>query len=73
VTSDWWWPWWWSSLFDVCVVLVAACVVWRSSKRAVRGVAVLVMLGAIVAAVLAPLVMKRSDDMRPMPEMPMTP
>jgi hypothetical protein len=58
MARDWWWPWWISSLFDVGVVVLAAFVFVRASRRRVRQVATVVAIGALVAAGLAPLVMK---------------
>ncbi len=58
MARDWWWPWWISSLFDVGVVVLAVIVFVRANRRLVRQVATLVGIGAIVAAVLAPVVMK---------------
>jgi hypothetical protein len=58
VARDWWWPWWISSLFDVGVVVLAVIVFLRANRRLVRQVAVVVGIGAIVAAGLAPVVMK---------------
>jgi hypothetical protein len=58
VARDWWWPWWISSLFDVGVVVLAVIVFMRANRRLVRQVAVVVGIGALVAAGLAPVVMK---------------
>jgi hypothetical protein len=59
--DTWWWPWWVSSLIDV-VVMIAALVAFRfSRRRAVRALAVLVAVG-LVAAVLAPVVMTDQSD-----------
>jgi hypothetical protein len=62
VARDWWWPWWISSLFDVCVVVLAVVVFVRSSRRRVRQIATVIGIGAIVAAGLAPVVMKDMDS-----------
>jgi hypothetical protein len=66
VARDWWWPWWISSLFDVGVVVLAVIVFVRSNRRRVRQIATLVGIGAIVAAGLAPVVMKDMDSNSPM-------
>jgi len=58
VARDWWWPWWISSLFDVGVVVLAVIVFVRANRRLVRQIATLVGIGAIIAAGLAPVVMK---------------
>ena len=65
MARDWWWPWWISSLFDVGVVVLAVIVFVRANRRLVRQVAVVVGIGAIVAAGLAPVVMKgKASDTR---------
>ena len=66
VARDWWWPWWISSLFDVGVVVLAVIVFVRANRRLVRQVAVVVGIGAIVAAGLAPVVMKGKASNSPM-------
>jgi hypothetical protein len=66
MARDWWWPWWISSLFDVCVVVVAVIVFVRANRRLLRQVAVVVGIGAIVAAGLAPVVMKGKASDSPM-------
>jgi hypothetical protein len=66
VARDWWWPWWISSLFDVGVVVLAVIVFMRANRRLVRQVAVVVGIGAIVAAGLAPVVMKGKASDTPM-------
>jgi len=68
MARDWWWPWWISSLFDVGVVVLAAIVFVRASRRRVRQVATVVAIGALVAAGLAPVVMKgkASNSRNPM-------
>jgi hypothetical protein len=58
VARDWWWPWWISSLIDVGIVVLAVTVFVRVNKRRVRQIAALIGIGAIVAAGLAPVVMK---------------
>ncbi len=58
MARDWWWPWWISSLFDVGVVVLAVIVFVRANRRLVRQIATLVGIGAIIAAGLAPVVMK---------------
>jgi hypothetical protein len=62
VARDWWWPWWISSLFDVGVVVLAVIVFVRSNRRRVRQIATVIGIGAIVAAGLAPVVMKDMDS-----------
>ena len=66
VARDWWWPWWISSLIDVGIVVLAVIVFVRASRRRVRQIAALVGIGAIVAAGLAPVVMKGKDSNSPM-------
>jgi hypothetical protein len=60
--DDWWWPWWVSTLIDLGVVVFALLVFSRASRRAVRAVALLVVLAGLVAAVMAPIVMKDKPD-----------
>jgi hypothetical protein len=67
MARDWWWPWWISSLFDVAVVVLAVIVFVRANRRLVRQVAAVVAVGAIVAAGLAPVVMKGKASNSPMP------
>ena len=67
VARDWWWPWWISSLFDVGIVVLAVIVFVRTDRRRVRQVATLVGIGALVAAGLAPVVMKGKESSSPMP------
>jgi hypothetical protein len=66
VARDWWWPWWISSLFDVGVVVLAVIVFVRANRRRVRQVATVVAIGALVAAGLAPVVMKGKASNSPM-------
>ena len=66
MARDWWWPWWISSLIDVGIVVLAVIVFVRSNHRLVRQIATLVGIGAIVAAGLAPVVMKDTDSSSPM-------
>jgi hypothetical protein len=66
VARDWWWPWWISSLIDVGVFVVALVVFVRANRRLVRQVATVVGIGAIVAACLAPVVMKGKASNSPM-------
>jgi len=66
VARDWWWPWWISSLFDVGVLVLAVIVFVRANRRLVRQVAAVVGIGAIVAAGLAPVVMKGKASNSPM-------
>jgi hypothetical protein len=60
--DDWWWPWWVSTLIDLGVVAIALFVWSRASRSAVRAVALLVVLAGLVAAVMAPIVMKDKPD-----------
>jgi hypothetical protein len=66
VARDWWWPWWISTLFDVGVVVLAVIVFVRANRRRVRQVAAVIGIGAIVAAGLAPVVMKGEASNSPM-------
>ena len=66
VARDWWWPWWVSSLIDVGIVVLAVIVFVRANRRLVRQIATLVGIGAIVAAGLAPVVMKGKASNSPM-------
>jgi hypothetical protein len=66
VARDWWWPWWISSLIDVGIVVLAVIVFVRANRRLVRQIATLVGIGAIVAAGLAPVVMKGKASDSPM-------
>lgn len=68
--DDWWWPWWVSTLIDLAVVAVALVVWLRAKNRAVRVVAVLFVIGGLVAAVMAPIVMTEEPD-NPKGEPPM--
>ena len=60
--DHWWWPWWVSSLIDIGVVVLALAVFLASSRRAVRAVAGVFVLAGLVAAVMAPIVMKEKPD-----------
>jgi hypothetical protein len=60
--DHWWWPWWVSSLIDIGIVLIALAVFLVSSRRVVRLVAGLLVLAGLVAAVMAPIVMKEKPD-----------
>ena len=53
-------------MFDVGVVVLAVIVFMRANRRLVRQVAVVVGIGAIVAAGLAPVVMKGKASDSPM-------
>ncbi len=66
VARDWWWPWWVSSLIDVGVFAIALVVFVRAKRRLARQVATVVGIGAIVAAGLAPVVMKHKGSSPPM-------
>jgi hypothetical protein len=58
VARDWFWPWWVSSLIDVAIFAIALTVFLRARRRVVRQVAVVIGVAALVAAGLAPVVMK---------------
>jgi hypothetical protein len=60
--NHWWWPWWVSTLIDFGVIANRLFVWSRASRRAVRAVALLFVLGGLVAAVMAPIVMKEKPD-----------
>lgn len=66
--EDWWWPWWVSTLIDLGVAVTAAAVFVVSSRRRVRLVAGALVLAALVAAVLAPIVMTEDSGMDRMEE-----
>ena len=66
MARDWWWPWWISSLIDVGIVVVAVIVFVRANRRRVRQIATVIGIGAIVAAGLAPVVMKDEGSNSPM-------
>ena len=66
MARDWWWPWWISSLIDVGIVVLAVIVFMRANRRLVRQIATLIGIGAIVAAGLAPVVMKGKASNSPM-------
>ena len=70
--DSWWWPWWVSSLIDLGVATGALVVVSVSRRRVLKTVAMALVVGGLVAAVLAPIVM--TDRSRgPMPNEPMMP
>jgi hypothetical protein len=60
--DHWWWPWWVSSLLDIGIVLIALAVFLVSSRRILRAVAGLLVLAGLVAAIMAPIVMKEKPD-----------
>jgi hypothetical protein len=62
IREDWWWPWWVSSLIDLGIVVIAAAVLFASSRRAVKLVAGVFVLAGLVAAVMAPIVMTEDSD-----------
>jgi hypothetical protein len=66
MARDWWWPWWISSLIDVGIFVLALTLFVRVNRRLVRQVATVVGIGAIVAAGLAPVVMKGKASNSPM-------
>jgi hypothetical protein len=62
MVRGWWWPWWISTVFDLAVAGIALVVLMRASGRAARRVSALVLCAALVAAALAPVVMKQPPD-----------
>ena len=66
MARDWWWPWWISSLIDIGILVLAVIVFVRANRRRVRQIATVIGIGAIVAAGLAPVVMKGKDSSSPM-------
>jgi len=60
--DHWWWPWWVSTLIDVGIVALALLVLRRTSRRFLRGAAVLIALAAAVAGVMAPIVMTQKPN-----------
>jgi hypothetical protein len=60
--DHWWWPWWVSTLIDLGVVLIALVVFAWTSRRAVRVVAALFVIGGLVAAVMAPIVLMEKPN-----------
>ena len=60
--DSWWWPWWVSSLIDLGVVAVAGTALVVSRRRAIRLIASVLVLAALLAAVLAPIVMTNGSD-----------
>jgi len=66
MARDWWWPWWISSLIDIGILALAVIVFVRANRRRVRQIATLVGIGAIIAAGLAPVVMKDEESNSPM-------
>jgi len=72
MARDWWWPWWISSLIDLGIFALAVTVFLRVNRRRARQVATLFAIGAIVAAGLAPVVMKgKASDSPGMQNEPM--
>jgi len=69
--DTWWWPWWVSSLVDFTVALAALVVLRLSARRVLRGLAALLVLAGLVAAVLAPVVMTDQSDRHMRNEPPM--
>ena len=67
--DHWWWPWWVSSLIDVGVVLLALLVFRLSSHCVVRAVAGLFVVGGLIAAVMAPIVMTEKHSRTNEPSM----
>ena len=66
MARDWWWPWWISSLIDIGILALAVIVFVRANRPRVRQIATLVGIGAIIAAGLAPVVMKDEESNSPM-------
>jgi predicted exporter len=62
MARDWWWPWWISTAIDLAIALAALVVLVRARRRRVRTFAAVVVCGALVAAILAPVVMTHPDD-----------
>jgi K+ transporter len=60
--DNWWWPWWVSSLIDLGVAAIATAVFVRSSRRGLRLIAGTFVVGALVAALMAPIVMTEDSD-----------
>jgi hypothetical protein len=60
--DDWWWPWWVSSLIDLGVVAIAAWAIVANSRRYVRLIAGAFVLAGLVAAVMAPIVMRGDSN-----------
>jgi hypothetical protein len=58
--DNWWWPWWVSTLIDLGVVAIAVAVFVASRRRPVRLIAATFVLAGLVAAIMAPIVMR--DD-----------
>lgn len=69
MARDWWWPWWISTAIDLAIALGAAVVLVRARRRGWRIAATVVICGALIAAVLAPVVMKQPRDNQPSMEM----
>jgi hypothetical protein len=67
--GDWWWPWWVTTAVGVAVALVGFAVFLRSSERRVRRLLVPVIVVALAAAALAPVIMRDSDGEKPEPDM----
>lgn len=69
MTRDWWWPWWISTAIDIVIALGALVFLLRVRRQGWRIAAALVVCTALVAAVLAPVVMKHPGDNQPSMEM----
>jgi hypothetical protein len=73
--ESWWWPWWVSSLIDLGVVAGALVLFRLSRRRVLRTLAAALVVGGLIAAALAPVVMTEGPDarMRNQPMMPAEP
>lgn len=63
VMVDLGWPWWVTTLIAVGVALLAALAFVRTHRTTIRALAALVLIEAVAIAVIAPFVMKDTDDM----------
>jgi hypothetical protein len=73
--ETWWWPWWISSLIDLGVVAGALVLFRINRRRLLRTFAGAMIVGGLVAAGLAPVVMNEPPEtgMRNQPMMPAEP
>lgn len=62
--DDWWWPWWVSTLIDLGVVAIAVAVFFATKRRAIRLIAATFVLAGLVAAIMAPIVMRDDSNGR---------
>lgn len=70
MSDGWWWPWWVSSLIDLGVVALGAAAFAVSRRHAIQLIAGVIVLAGLIAAVLAPIVMRDGSDA---PSMDMNP